>query len=158
MMKSEPGAYRATMLYILNPASIYFSSVYNESYYALFSLAGMYLCESAEKSYRRIVWAALCFALAGCCRSNAVALLAFAGWATLRLMFTQPSFIKTLKGVLTGLFSVLLVGATFYVLSLYAGYELYCRHPAADAAVPSWCAAKLPNMYTHIQAKYWYQT
>ena len=150
ILEKEIYAYRATVLYIFNPAAIYFTVIYNESYYALFSIAGMYLCHNA-KSYYEIIWGSLIFALATCCRSNAIYLLLCSAWAILRIMMNKPTFANLLKGVFTGFTCLACVAITFFTLVVYIGYKVYC----IGDTQPEWCNGKFPNVYSYVQAKYW---
>lgn len=147
----EKYAYRATVMYIFNPAAVYFTVVYNESYYALFSMLGMYLCHTAE-SYHKIIWGSLCFALATCCRSNGVILLLFCAYFTLRLMFSPLNLSNFLKGVLAGLTCFFIVASVFFIFTIYVGYEAYCK---SAEKVPEWCNSFMPNVYSFVQEKYW---
>jgi len=151
VLEIESYAYRATVLYIFNPAAVYFTVVYNESYFALFSLLGMYLCHTS-KDFTRIIWGSLCFAMATSCRSNGAYLLLFCAWSTLKLMFTPLKLSNFLKGIITGLTCLTIVASTFFAFTIYIGYTLYCKN---TEQIPEWCNAKLPNMYSFIQEKYW---
>ncbi len=62
----------ATLLFILNPASVFMTVPYTESLFAMLSFAGM-LCWKYATQQGRLVWycaAALCFAMATLLRSN----------------------------------------------------------------------------------------
>ncbi|KAK1586220.1 hypothetical protein Q3G72_000279 [Acer saccharum] len=59
MLKDPEAAFRASILFCFNPASIFYSSIYSESLYALFSIGGLNI-------------AVICLALSGCARSNGV--------------------------------------------------------------------------------------
>eukprot|EP00826_Nyctotherus_ovalis_P037392 TRINITY_DN3405_c0_g1_i1.p1 TRINITY_DN3405_c0_g1~~TRINITY_DN3405_c0_g1_i1.p1 ORF type:complete len:351 (-),score=30.92 TRINITY_DN3405_c0_g1_i1:88-1140(-) len=147
----EKHAYRATVMYIFNPAAVYFTVVYNESYYALFSILGMYLCHTA-KSFHKIIWGSLCFALATSCRSNGAILLLFCAYSTFRLMFSPSNLSNFFKGVLTGLTCLFIVVFTFFTLDVYVGYETYCKN---TVKVPEWCNKLIPDIYSYVQEKYW---
>lgn len=64
MLQDSSLAARATLLFCLTPASIFFSAIYTESLFALLSFAGM-LCAG-----RRPWLATAAFALATATRSN----------------------------------------------------------------------------------------
>jgi len=100
------------------------------------------------------MWGTILFALATCCRSNAIYLLLFTAWAIFRLFLTNPGFVNAFKSILTGLSSIFIVGITLYSLTFYIGYELYCRNNETIEK-PAWCFEKFPNIYSHIQSKYW---
>ncbi|KAK1557316.1 hypothetical protein Q3G72_022380 [Acer saccharum] len=67
MLKDPEAAFRASVLFCFNPASIIYSSIYSESLYALFSVGGLYYLISGAKNIA-VLW----LALSGCARSNGV--------------------------------------------------------------------------------------
>ncbi|KAK1548900.1 hypothetical protein Q3G72_035349 [Acer saccharum] len=67
MLKDPEAAFRASVLFCFNPASIFYSSIYSESLYALFSVGGLYYLISGAKNIA-VLW----LALSGCARSNGV--------------------------------------------------------------------------------------
>eukprot|EP00268_Persea_americana_P035526 TRINITY_DN3507_c0_g1_i5.p1 TRINITY_DN3507_c0_g1~~TRINITY_DN3507_c0_g1_i5.p1 ORF type:complete len:139 (-),score=15.80 TRINITY_DN3507_c0_g1_i5:1366-1782(-) len=67
ILKDSSAALRASVLFCFNPASIFYSSLYSESLYALFSLGGLYHLFSGANTT-----AVLLLALSGSARSNGV--------------------------------------------------------------------------------------
>eukprot|EP00899_Mesostigma_viride_P024493 jgi/Mesvir1/5228/Mv15356-RA.2 len=72
VLGDEQLATRASLLFCINPASVFYSMIYSESLYALLSLAGT-LCLVR----RRLLPAALLFGLSSVTRSNGVLLAGF---------------------------------------------------------------------------------
>ncbi|KAK0579933.1 hypothetical protein LWI29_033674 [Acer saccharum] len=67
LTQDPEAAFRASVLFCFNPASIIYSSIYSESLYALFSVGGLYYLISGAKNIA-VLW----LALSGCARSNGV--------------------------------------------------------------------------------------
>ncbi|BBH04314.1 transferases, transferring hexosyl groups [Prunus dulcis] len=67
IVADHDAALRASILFCFNPASIFYSSIYSETLYALFSVGGLYHLISGKD-----VIAVLWFALSGFSRSNGI--------------------------------------------------------------------------------------
>ncbi|KAL6842118.1 hypothetical protein ACP4OV_028097 [Aristida adscensionis] len=65
ILKDRKTAYRASVLFCFNPASVFYSSLYSESLYALFSLGGLFYLFSGANTVAMIM-----LALSGSARSN----------------------------------------------------------------------------------------
>ncbi|GJN11814.1 hypothetical protein PR202_ga30039 [Eleusine coracana subsp. coracana] len=65
ILKDQKAAYRASVLFCFNPASVFYSSLYSESLYALFSLGGVFYLFSGANTVAMIM-----LALSGSARSN----------------------------------------------------------------------------------------
>lgn len=65
ILKDSGAAYRASVLFCFNPASVFYSSLYSESLYALFSLGGLFYLFFGSRTVAMIM-----LALSGSARSN----------------------------------------------------------------------------------------
>ncbi|XP_022094088.1 GPI mannosyltransferase 2-like [Acanthaster planci] len=65
-------AYKAALLFCINPASVFMTSAYTESLFASLSFAGMLALE-----HDKLLCSALCFAFSGAARSNGIISVAF---------------------------------------------------------------------------------
>ncbi|KAG7951138.1 hypothetical protein I3843_13G151700 [Carya illinoinensis] len=67
ILKDSDSALRASILFCFNPAAVFYSAIYSESLYALFSIGGIYHLVTGGNSI-----AVLLLALSTCARSNRV--------------------------------------------------------------------------------------
>nr|DAD33690.1 TPA_asm: hypothetical protein HUJ06_012541 [Nelumbo nucifera] len=102
ILKDTKAALHASFLFCFNPASIFYSSIYSESLYALFSLGGIYHLLSSSNNI-----AMLLFALSGSARSNGVL---NAGYFCFRAMHQAYDAIFQRKNIILAV-EVLIVGA-----------------------------------------------
>nr|CAB3462118.1 unnamed protein product [Digitaria exilis] len=65
ILKDRKAAYRASVLFCFNPASVFYSSLYSESLYALFSLGGLFYLFSGANTV-----AVIMLAISSSARSN----------------------------------------------------------------------------------------
>ncbi|GAB1602832.1 GPI mannosyltransferase 2-like [Argonauta hians] len=177
-------AFKATLLYILSPASIFFMAPYSESLFSLLSFSGMVLLQK-QKS----ISASLLFGLSVLTRSNGLVSLGFIfHWnlqQILSIMFlhTQKLFIvkEILKNLIFTLIQSTIVVTPFFLYQLYAfllycndiaskqhlikipfdinvmkyGQEMGLKFPYSSANVSQWCHYQLPISYGFIQKHYW---
>lgn len=152
VLKDSEVALRASILFSLNPASIFYSSIYSESLYALLSFGGLYhFLNGAD--YNASFW----LALSGFARSNGVL---NAGYFCLNAMqqaykafFWEKKAYMALKILVSGASSCLFVFAPFICFQLY-GYFNICTGRSVDEMRP-WCKARPPLLYNYIQSHYW---
>ncbi|KAD5961605.1 hypothetical protein E3N88_13078 [Mikania micrantha] len=78
ILKDPEASLRASTLFCFNPASIFYSSIYSESLYALLSIGGLYFLISGADNL-----AAILLALSGCARSNGVLNAGYIGFQTM---------------------------------------------------------------------------
>ncbi|KZV21696.1 GPI mannosyltransferase 2 [Dorcoceras hygrometricum] len=139
VLKDSEVALRASILFSLNPASIFYSSIYSESLYALLSFGGLYHFLNGA-GYIATFW----LALSGFTRSNGV----------LNAGSKANEFMSlALRILVYGASSCLCIFAPFICFQLY-GYFNICRGQSVDELRP-WCKARLPLLYNYIQSHYW---
>ncbi|XP_059810663.1 palmitoyltransferase ZDHHC18-A [Hypanus sabinus] len=171
----------SSLLFCLNPASIFMSAAYSESLFALLTFSGMLLLERAQP-----LTSCLLFALSTAARSNGIVNAGFLFHSQLKrcLLYLRPTRKDWHKCLGPVLRSVLLVTGGLVVIILpfalfqYYGYLTFCRStvnpvlsipqpllqlatekgylvPDKDKAVPSWCHHWYPVVYSYIQDTYW---
>ncbi|KAK4395856.1 GPI mannosyltransferase 2 [Sesamum angolense] len=153
VLKDPEVAFRASVLFCFNPASIFYSSIYSESLYAFLSFGGLYHFMNGT-DYFATVW----LALSGCARSNGVL---NAGYICFRRMqLVNKAFLSrkctywlTLKILLAGALCCLCIFAPFISFQAF-GYVNICMGRSAAEMRP-WCKARLPFLYNYIQSHYW---
>lgn len=134
------------------------------SYLHSFQILGMLFCTRRE-------WfkASICFALAGCFRSNGIFLSGFILWglvvqpflARQMVRFQVHCFLFTLTCLLQPKWQNL-VKATAYTAVVFApfithhifSYLIFCSGDDPTEA-PVWCSHIPPSIYTYVQSKYW---
>ncbi|KAI3970266.1 hypothetical protein MKX01_023913 [Papaver californicum] len=152
ILKDRKTAFRASMLFCFNPASIFYSSIYTESLYSLFSLGGIYHLLSGGNTI-----AVLLFALSGFARSNGVL---NAGYICFQAMHQAYDAIFQKKRI--GLAAMTLIDGALRSLCIFApfvafqayGYHNLCRGVISDEMRP-WCKARVPFLYDFLQGHYW---
>ncbi|OMO80937.1 GPI mannosyltransferase 2-like protein [Corchorus capsularis] len=82
VLKDPNAALRASVLFCFNPASIFYSSIYSESLYALLSVGGLYYLSSGAN-----IIAVICLALSGLARSNGVLNAGYFGFQTMHQVY-----------------------------------------------------------------------
>ncbi|KAI3890646.1 hypothetical protein MKW92_014172 [Papaver armeniacum] len=152
ILKDRKAAFRASILFCFNPASIFYSSIYTESLYSLFSLGGVYHLLSGGNTI-----AVLLFALSGAARSNGVL---NAGYICFQALHRAYDAIVQKKRI--GLAVMTLIGGALRSLCIFApfvafqayGYHNLCRGLISDEIRP-WCKARVPFLYDFLQGHYW---
>ncbi|XP_006354157.1 GPI mannosyltransferase 2 [Solanum tuberosum] len=152
ILKDSEVALRATILFCLNPASIFYSSIYTESMYALCSIGGLYYLMRGSNNI-----ATLWLALTGFARSNGVLNAGYICFQTMHRSY-KAAFVRKNAG---GTLLVLLSGAlrSLFIISPFIAFQAYgyynmCVGGTSDEMRP-WCKARLPLLYNYIQSRYW---
>ncbi|KAM6545564.1 hypothetical protein CsatB_026300 [Cannabis sativa] len=151
VLKDRDAALRASLLFCFNPASIFYSSIYTESLYALFSIGGLYHLVSGNNKIA-VPW----FALSGFARSNGVI---NAGYICFQTMHQACDSILRKKAFLTmkiltgGALHCIFIFTPFLAFQVY-GYNNICVGHSPNNMRP-WCKAKVPLLYNYIQSHYW---
>ncbi|XP_011625278.1 GPI mannosyltransferase 2 [Amborella trichopoda] len=151
LMDSE-AAMRASTLFCFNAASIFYSSIYSESLYALLSLGGLYHLISGAG------WKAVfLLALSGSARSNG---LLNAGYLCFQAMhraydaiFHKKHAGLAAKAVFAGILQSLCIFTPFIAFQAY-GYFNICKRTLSVDIMP-WCHARIPYLYGFLQSHYW---
>ncbi|XP_022718379.1 GPI mannosyltransferase 2-like isoform X1 [Durio zibethinus] len=152
VLKDPNAALRASVLFCFNPASIFYSSIYSESLYALFSVGGLYYLESRANN-TALVW----LALSGFARSNGVLNAGYYGFQTMHqaydAAFMRKRALLALQILLSGALRCMCIFVPFITFQTY-GYHNICLGRSSDEMRP-WCKARIPLLYNYIQSHYW---
>ncbi|KNA24318.1 hypothetical protein SOVF_016750 isoform A [Spinacia oleracea] len=152
ILKDPNASLRASVLFCFNPASIFYSSIYSESLYALLSIGGTYLLMSGVNNVP-----ALLFALSGSVRSNGVLNAGYYGFKALHqsyyAMYVKKRPHLVLKVLLAGALRCICIFIPFLAFQAY-GYYNICHGRNPEEMRP-WCKAKIPLLYGFIQSHYW---
>lgn len=138
---------RALLLYCFSPASVFFSSVYTESPYALFTLTGLIFLSKDQRTLAS--WA---FAVGTCFRSNGIVNAGF---------LCHDAILRAVKGRSCVPILVAVAGSVLVVLPnilfLMYGYVRFCLETGEDGTRHGrvWCNDRLPNVYTYVQQAHW---
>ncbi|XP_020224701.1 GPI mannosyltransferase 2 [Cajanus cajan] len=145
-------ALRAAVLFCFNPASVFYSSIYTESLYALACFAGMYHFVSGGNNL-----AVLFFALSACARSNGVLNAGYLCFQTMHrayhALFRRNRVSLALQIVIVGALRSACIFAPFIAFQAY-GYYNMCVGRSPEEIRP-WCKARIPLLYNYIQSHYW---
>ncbi|XP_009762374.1 uncharacterized protein [Nicotiana sylvestris] len=152
ILKDSEVALRASILFCLNPASIFYSSIYTESMYALCSIGGLYFLMRGSNNFATI-W----LALSGFARSNGVLNAGYICFQTMHRSY-EAAFVKkhacaALLVLISGALRSLFIVFPFIAFQAY-GYFNMCVGGTSDEMRP-WCKARLPLLYNYIQSHYW---
>ena len=152
ILKDSGAAYRASVLFCFNPASVFYSSLYSESLYALFSLGGLFYLFSGARTVAMIM-----LALSGSARSNGALNAGYICFEALLQAYDAAIQKKrpmwAVQALVTGFLRPTFVFLPFFAFQAY-GYLNICVHGDTDELRP-WCKAKLPLLYSFIQSHYW---
>ncbi|KAI5387161.1 uncharacterized protein LOC127105108 isoform X1 [Lathyrus oleraceus] len=152
ILKDPEIALRATVLFCFNPASIFYSSIYSESLYAVLSLGGLYYFLSGKNNL-----SVLLLALSGCARSNGVLNAGYICFQTMHrayhALFQNKNVTLALQIVFVGALRSACIFAPFVAFQAY-GYYNMCVGRFPDEIRP-WCNARVPLLYNYIQSHYW---
>ncbi|XP_046745887.1 GPI mannosyltransferase 2 [Diprion similis] len=186
VLKDTALAYKAAILYCINPASIFFSAFYTESMFAWLSFNIM-LAYVKNNPYIYLP-----IGLSILCRSNGLINLGFPVYSCVKCLIRAvlpkisrnyqnsqaesalPFGCRTMLGSFLWLLNVVFLSIVPYVLHQLYNYSLYCtnhevtlpdyvqKHPDTDpllipgTVIPPWCNSSIPIAYSYIQDKYWH--
>ncbi|KAL9263819.1 GPI mannosyltransferase 2-like protein [Drosera capensis] len=152
VLKDPEAAMQASALFCFNPASIFYSSIYSESLYALFSFGGVYFLMSGA-NLLSVLW----LALSGSARSNGVLNAGYFCFQSMHQLYDAIFVRKHPRMVLR----ILIAGASrciciFIPFSVYQAFG-YCNLCGGGdpVMVRTWCKARIPLLYSFIQSHYW---
>ncbi|XVF63354.1 hypothetical protein PTKIN_Ptkin09bG0081200 [Pterospermum kingtungense] len=152
VLKDPNVALRASVLFCFNPASIFYSSIYSESLYALFSVGGLYYLQSNADNIA-LFW----LALSGLARSNGVLNAGYYGFKTMHqaydAAFLRKRSFLALQILLSGALRSICIFVPFITFQAF-GYYNICLGRSSDEMRP-WCKEKIPLLYNYIQSHYW---
>ncbi|CAF2115824.1 BnaC08g41770D [Brassica napus] len=152
VLKDAEASFRASVMFCFNPASIFYSSIYSESLYALFSIGGLYHLLSGASNVA-VLW----FALSGCARSNGILNAGYICFQTMHrayeALYLKKRVCLCVQVLVTGLLRCVCICLPFVAFQAY-GYYNICHGRKLDGLRP-WCKAKVPLLYNFIQSHYW---
>ncbi|KAK7317903.1 hypothetical protein RJT34_02513 [Clitoria ternatea] len=152
VLKDPQLALRASILFCFNPASVFYSSIYSESLYALLTFGGMYHFVSGGNDL-----AVVLFALSGSARSNGVLNAGYICFQTMHrayhAAFHNNRVTLALQILIVGVLCSACIFAPFLAFQAYGYYNL-CVGRSHDEIRP-WCKARIPLLYNYIQSHYW---
>ncbi|XP_031572995.1 GPI mannosyltransferase 2-like [Actinia tenebrosa] len=167
VMKDKCLAFNSSVLFCINPANVFMSSVYTESVFACCLFSGLY-CLEKSNSVMNILASSLVLCLGSASRSNGIVSCGFVLHKLLKTLmsdiFTQvtpiprlrPTWKSAVYALLITMFKVI-VSMVIILLPLVAfqlyGYFLFCLK--TGPSTPPWCSWKLPLSYSYIQNHYW---
>mmetsp|Transcript_74574 Transcript_74574/g.155473 ORF Transcript_74574/g.155473 Transcript_74574/m.155473 type:complete len:451 (-) Transcript_74574:56-1408(-) len=139
-------AHLAAILYCAGPATLFHSSVYSESPFALCTIAGCIFLG------RGMPWkSVVAFALGSCFRANGIVNSGFLLFEALTQSLIYPQKCgNTLRCLSVGIVQTLIICAPFFIFQ-GLGYWRFCQ----VSQRPEWCEDRIPSIYGHIQKKYW---
>lgn len=151
----------SVMMYCINPASVFMSSVYTESLFACCSFFGM-LCWQYPTNLIGYMLGTVSFTLAVAIRSNGIVLIGFVGYTILlyrmknassgRLWLFEIIYCGCQATLLMIPFAIIII-SPFYVFQSY-GFRLFANS-THQIKSSSWYYLNLPIPYWDIQRKYW---
>ncbi|KVI09456.1 hypothetical protein Ccrd_012172 [Cynara cardunculus var. scolymus] len=152
ILKDSESSLRASILFCFNPASIFYSSIYSESLYALLSIGGLYFLMSGANNFA-VLW----LAFSGCARSNGVLNAGYIGFQTMHraydAVFLQKRAFLAFQVLISGILRCVFIFIPFVAFQAYGYYNL-CDGLSPEKLRP-WCKAKIPLLYNFIQSHYW---
>ena len=163
VLKSQKLAFISSILFCINPASIFFSAVYSESLYCFLIFYGL-----LQINKNNNVLSCLIMGMTGATRSNGLINLGFVIYQYIKMRFKA----KTLL-----MFSLVFSMGVFLTIIPFVIYQMYCYvkfcHPhrenlplfirqygvSNDYVFPgnrsTWCNDSYPIAYSYVQNRYW---
>ncbi|KAH7441947.1 hypothetical protein KP509_03G063400 [Ceratopteris richardii] len=155
VLKDKRQAYLSMALFCLNPASIFYASIYSESLFSLLTFAGLLAYLHGAR------WRASClFAISGGVRSNGVVhggFLVFNAIQELLKAFYLRNWKVAVHTLYSAIIQTTIVLGPFVAFQTF-GYMKLCwreeSHMEGNYARP-WCSNRLPYLYGYVQSHYW---
>ena len=89
VLKDEYLAYKAALLFSVNPASVYFTVFYPEAVYAAATFAGLFYLEEKQENSLISVWSGICLALASLTKPNGIINAGFVIYGSMKTVATH---------------------------------------------------------------------
>ncbi|CAM9821327.1 unnamed protein product [Chrysoparadoxa australica] len=162
VLDNEPLAFQAAQLYCLNPASVFFSAIYTESFFAATTFCAFAVLEGSSRPSSSRAWlSALLLSTATACRSNGTTCCVVFGLVKLRWLVQSlpcngsyaPWVLGLLKTAIPTALQLALIVLPYAVFQAYC-YAMFCSHKLPTQP-PSWCYDSPPTLYGHVQSTYW---
>ena len=158
----------SSVLFCVNPATIFMSSAYSESLFACVQFSALYFLESGgSASYLR---ASLLFCMGSATRANGIVSAGFITHSILN-QFLNTVYLKTKRPInyksnsfffcflsqtaetFTKLLMYNSIVISPFVLFQFYGYSTYCNHNQNGQS--PWCSKTYLMPYSYIQSHYW---
>jgi phosphatidylinositol glycan class V len=160
VLRDERVAYLAVVVFCFNPASVFYSAVYSESLFGLFTWMGLWRVLTG-RYWGGVGW----LSLAGLTRSNGILGVWFLVWTELisgrrtQMSTSSWSVVRSVVRVVLGSVIVFLP----YVCMQAYGWVVFCGFGGGQGdeidqirgRAPEWCDATVPSIYGYIQNTYW---
>ncbi|KAM4797133.1 GPI mannosyltransferase 2 [Rhinophrynus dorsalis] len=166
VLQSRRTAYLAALLFCMNPASIFMTSSYSESLFAMVTFAGLWQLERY-----RILNGCVLLSFATATRANGMVNAGFLLHRAAHAIMQGAGGWRLVSKMLLAIFVIILPFALFQ----YYSYRQFCLMSLTEKEVPTvllqlamdkgyrlpgppvpaWCSAHLPLAYSHIQSQYW---
>lgn len=156
----------STLLFIFNPSSIFFNTLYSESLFSLLTFTSFYKffnslsvfhpLQSPMKFLYNLIIPLTFLLLSIFVRSNGMFYVAVIGYYVLKnfiFSFVRVSVMKSIFFLGLGVSLIFLVIIPYFLV-LYYPYSIYCNK-AFEMKTPKWCYERVPNVYDFIQKEYW---
>ncbi|CAM6112845.1 unnamed protein product [Calypogeia fissa] len=152
VLEDEKQALVAVALFCFNPASTFYSAIYSESLFALFSFAGLWHFLNGAR------WTAIAlFGLSSGVRSNGVLHAGFILFQAMHkaydVAFCQKRLLAVVPIILVALFQSAGVVTPYVAFQRY-GFIQLCLHEGIPETRP-WCSKTIPHLYSFVQSYYW---
>lgn len=142
---NETLAYISAIAFSLSPASMFISSFYAESLFALLTFTGM-LCITR----RQYIKASIVWGIASATRANAVM---YAGYIIYELVVRNLIQGRSAKNAIASL--ILAAGCTMLVFLGFITFQVYGYHQFCHQLQRPWCEDSIPLLYPFVQKFYW---
>ncbi|XP_066429064.1 GPI mannosyltransferase 2 [Eleutherodactylus coqui] len=165
-LQSRRSAFLAALLFCMSPISIFMTTGYSESLYALTTFTGLWQLQKC-----RILCGSVFFSLASAARSNGVVNAGFLLYLAMKAVVHRKGncgqLMKTVYGILLVILPFALFQGFCYVRSCLQSYgtdqipqelvELAVKkgYRVHKELIPAWCSFSFPLAYSHIQSEYW---
>ncbi|KAM4046197.1 GPI mannosyltransferase 2 isoform 1-T1 [Anomaloglossus baeobatrachus] len=165
-LQSRRSAFLAALLFCMSPVSIFMTTTYSESLYALATFTGLW---QLHKS--RTLCASAFLSLASAARSNGLVNVGFLLHSAVKAVVQRKGncreMMKTIFAIILVILPFILFQGFCYVksclesngndqipqelltLAMEKGYRVHKK------SVPAWCSISFPLAYSHIQSEYW---
>ncbi|EFJ08558.1 dolichol-p-mannose mannosyltransferase [Selaginella moellendorffii] len=154
VLERERMAFLSTAFFCFNPASVFYSSLYTESLFALLSFAGMWYLVSGAR------WtSAILFGFSSIARSNGIVHAGFFLFQCLHLVYHHKVFHMKRPLLAGSLFVIIQCGLqASLVVAPFVGFQAYgyfemCFNDSKQQR--PWCSATIPYLYGFVQDHYW---
>ncbi|XP_056413382.1 GPI mannosyltransferase 2 isoform X2 [Hyla sarda] len=165
-LQSRRLAFIAALLFCMCPVSIFMSTTYSESLYALATFTGLWQLQK-----NRTLCGSAFFSFASFARSNGLVNAGFLLYSAVKATVQRKGNCRLVTRTVFGIFFVILPIVLFqgycYMRSCLESFEndqipqellqlaLEKGYRVQKESIPAWCSFSIPIAYSHIQNEYW---